>query len=393
MSSFDVAISITGDGLNQAAADIYQALYSSVFTGSTTVNQYGIQEVAWNVGAPPVFNLAPAVAPGEGDGLPFTIDLALVTMTLTAADGSQDTIPLQQVTTDCVVQVNGNEITFLLQQITVNELPDPADQFFVSNVIIPSLKESLQGLLTGLTIPPFNLQGLALSTPSLNITDNLLVAAVNLASKGAPGPVSLPVTTGQPFFIFISPDLLQAAADNSHSQSGGSGSKGSHWAGVDWKYTMAVTDPKVSIENTQLQIDFSLSGSVAATAWLLDIPIPFSFDITATPSPSATCDLVPSDGQIAVVTADVSTFTVLVTPSGSIPEKILGWMVEVVVETVAASASLIVSQFLGGIRFNTITIPTFSETIAGTTVTFAPAGLSPVAADGYIAFGGTLVVS
>lgn len=421
MASFDAAIALDQPTLNQAAASIYQQLYPAEFTGSQAVNQLGIQTVSWDVTQAPAFNLSPPaqqraaatvaaalwrkgaalgllaaeeLPPLVAANLPtFAMEFPAVAMTLVPTTGASYQLALTGVTASCSLQVSGNTISFVPQQLSADPLPNSTDQFFVTSVILPMLLGSLTSLLAGLTIPPFNLQGIALSSPAISILDGYLVAAVNLASSGPPAPVADPAWTPAGFSLLVSQNLLQASAASQGKSFAGQGSKGSHWAGIYWQYALNVTNPQVAIMGTDLQLSFGLTGSVSATAYLLHVPIGIGFAAQAVPTPAAVCQVLPAGSTLEIVTSKVSPFTVLVTPAGNIPDKIAGWMVEAVVAGVVAAVTPLITQFLGGIRFTSLSLPTYSDTVGSTMLTFTPANLSVYNIDGYLGFGGSLAVS
>lgn len=423
MSAFDAAIALSQSELNMAVAAIYNKVYPNAFKGSQAVNQLGIDSVEWNVAQAPVFNLSPPAqqaaltafknnlkASGnlyntglnEADAhalldnsLPtFALDLPQVVMTLVPQTGTPFPIVLTNVTAQCFISVSGSTISLNPQNVTADPLPDPTNEFFVKLVILPQLTTALQSLLSGLTIPPFQLNGISFSYPSVNIVDGYIIAAVNLAAKGAPAAPGGGNWTGAGFSMLLSQDLVQANASSLGKNFGDSGKGGSHWAGYDWSYNLSLVNPSVSITPSGgVDVGFSLSGSVAAEAYIVYIPIGIGYTASAVPTPTAHCVVNPSGGQLHIVTSSVSTFTVLVVPSGSVSEKIAGWILEAIVEAVSASVAPVISSFLGGINLASIDIPAYTENVAGTFITLTPGNLSVSNINGYLALGGSLLVS
>ena len=426
MSTFDAAIALSQDELNKASAVIYQKVFPQVFSGSKNVNQMGIEYVEWVISEAPQFNLSPASVQSAGAAvagslwqqhgsragsavdvtqddvhqlvsanLPtFEIDFPNVGVNLTPQNNGEPVVyQLSNVKASCYVQVSGSTISLVPQTVTCDPLQDPTDQFFVNLIILPAVQSALQSLLSGLTIPPISFDGITLSTPSIAIVDGYIVAAVNLAAKGTPAPADAGSWTSSGFSLLVSQDLLQTAAASQGKTFQDSGSGGSHAGGYDWSYSLSLVDPRVSISGTNLDITFSLAGSISATAYVLWIPIGLGFDAQAKPDPTAVCALVPQNGKVQIVTQSVSPFTVLVEPSGSIPSKVAGWIVEGIVQAIVGSLSPLISQFLGGITITSIDIPTYTEKIVGISFTLAPTGLVLSNVNGYLALGGDLVVS
>lgn len=452
MASFDVAIALSQSELNKAAQAVYKKVFPKVFSGSIQVEQNGIKYIEWIIAAAPQFNLSlasvqnsvasvatslwqkssstnsllssqdrvvlssdnsknfspkPALSATEteltqsdvhelvGSNMAtFEIDFPNVGVNFTPDNNGNHTVyQLTNVRAGCYVKIVGSTLSFVPQTVTCDPLPNPTDQFFVKLIILPAIQQALDSLLSGLVIPPISFNGVALSAPSVAIVDGHVVAAVNLAAKGTPAAAPDGSWTGEGFSLLLSQDIIQAAAAGQGKSFSDSGSGGSHWGGYDWGYSLSLVNPSVAISGSNLAITFSLAGSVSATAYVLQIPIGIGFDAQALPNPTAVCTLQPQGGQVAVVTQSVSPFTVLVVPSGSIPSKIAGWIVEGIVQAVVASVSPIISQFLGGITFTSVDIPTFSENIEGVTITLTPTNMAVSNVNGYIALGGSLAVS
>lgn len=422
MSTFDAAIALSQDQLNQASTYIYQKVFPHLFSGSKNVNELGIEYVEWIISAAPQFDLSTAASQSASQAIAssaweqhgakaegvtqsdmhdlvssnmstFVIDFPNVGVNLHPTTGEPVVYELSNVKASCYVQVSGSAISFQIGTVTCDPLSDSTDQFFVNLIILPAVQAALQSMLSGISIPPFSFAGIELSTPAIAIESGYIVAAVNIASKGTPESIPEGSWTSSGFSLLMSQDILQAAAGAQGKTFSDSGDGGSHAGGYDWSYSLSLVEPQVAINGTDVNIKFSLAGSISATAYVLWIPIGVGFDAKALPDPTAVCTLTPSGGQVEVTTKSVSPFTVLVTPSGSIPSQIAGWMVEGIVAAIVASLSPLISQFLGGITFTSISIPTFSESIEGITVKLTPTDLSVVNVNGSLGFGGSLQIS
>ena len=424
MSGFDVAIALTQDELNNGSQQVYSKLYPRVFTGSQNVSLSGFKTVSWDVKAAPSFDLSTqavetvaedlygqAVALAAGDtenacsledatalvaelGTTFVMDCASVDMTLVQDSGEKKTIQLQNVTGNCLLTTTGNSPSFQATSVTSDPVSDETTEFFVKLVILPALENMLNSLFTGLKIPPLSLGGISLSLPSLAITDAHVVVAANLASKGTPAPAGAGSWTGSPLSILMSRDALQSAASGQTTHVYDSDHKGSKFSGYVWyKFSYNIDRPSLSIAGSDVNISFSLHGSIGAGFEIVYIPIGLDYAAKAVPGLSAMCRLQPSGSKLELISESVAPFTIEVKPTGSISSKVLSWMLEFIVQGVVGTLSPVVSAFLGGIKFASMDMPTYTESIAGVTVTMTPANLSVTNVSGYLAMGGNLSIT
>src|SRR5438874_1607578 len=199
--AFDIAVGVNGQEFNTAAKSIYDALYPKVFTGETQAQYSGISfHVAYDVQVAPEFDFtsvphrsslvdslrarAQREAHGVGEIEPMLGSLAATLSTLkvtfpmvalTFTNGTPTVLTLP-ITAFCHVQVSGSTIAFVPYQVTAPPQNDVVTNWLVQNVVVPLFATIVQTLLSGLTIPPIKVEGVALSTPSVGIVNGVVIA-------------------------------------------------------------------------------------------------------------------------------------------------------------------------------------------------------------------------
>jgi hypothetical protein len=428
MSDFDVAISLTQDELNKATQTIYDAV-PDVFKGKQTIDQGGETiTVTWTITQSPQFDLSASAAAAALDAvveaMASDFEKSAQAMQSAMPEGgtavtAQDvaataravvpafrlTIPAVKFETDdglsttvdgidasCRVRQDGQTISFEVVKLTAPSVKGPS-KYFVDHVILPAMKKTLGELFSGLHIPPPEVPGAELSPLAVAIYGGHLTAAANLKHKGTPAAPSAPVWTGSPLSVLMSRDAIQATAGSQSSSKSDHDKGGSKWGGWHWSYDFRIGRPSIGIDGKDVSATFSLDGSIDAGVWVIHIPIGVGYSASATPTPHAVCTLEPRGTKIHVVTKSVTPFTLLVHPSGSVPSRVAGWMLEAITQTIVGSLSPFISQFLKGIDFTSIDVPTYTEDIGGTSFTMTPTNLSVTNVAGHIALGGSLDVT
>ncbi|MEI9918536.1 MAG: hypothetical protein WDO14_07015 [Bacteroidota bacterium] len=208
--NFDLAIGVSGTELNSASQAVYSALYPGIFTGSQVVNYQGLSfNVQWDVKNAPVFDLSTQVDPSIhlnalkekamasnpqaiqsldltalAAAIPsFQVSFPLVNITLSGA--TSVTLPMT-LTASCTVQITNNAVAFNVSQVTAPPLQDPVQNYLVQNIVLPQILKISQNLFSGITIPPLSVDGVNLSSPSVGIVNNAVIAAANLQQSGTP---------------------------------------------------------------------------------------------------------------------------------------------------------------------------------------------------------------
>lgn len=420
--NFDVALGVNQAELNTASQSFYTALYPTLFSGTTQAT-YGGESftVSYDVKAAPVFDLsAPADGtalaehlrrsmvgkpgdPGEiesalsslADAVPsFSIAFPTTELTLT---GSSTTSLDLALTASCAIRLSGSTLTFSPVQVTAPTQSDPVTDWLVQNVVVPQILTLLQTLMSGITIPPIAVSGIALSIPSFGIVDRAVIACANVGGGTPPPPDGTTAWPESPFFAMLGPNVIQAlvaqemaSASNRFSNSG---SGGDSWAGYDWSYGLQLANPQIGIQDDgSITMTFGLSGGVSGSVEVIYVSLGLDFDANATPDPGVTAGLQVNGSQIDIVTEQVSPFVIIVTPGGSVPDWVLGWLVSAIVTGVTASVTPLITQFLGGIRIDSLQVPTYSISVEGTQLTLVPTGLQVGGSAGYLTLAGNLAV-
>lgn len=386
--SFDVAVGMSGAELNSAAAAVYHALYPRVFQGSHQAEFQGVTfTVGIDVTAPPAFDISTATDQA------FTLCLPSVDLTLSNSVTTRLHIAI---TAQCAVRSKDGQTSFVPTDVTASPQKDPVQDYLVKHVVVPAIADMLTTLLGGVRIPPIQVAGVPLSAPSVGVVNGYVIAAVNLAAAGSPPPPdrSFPWPS-TPFFALLGQGIVQQlaviAAASASNRFSGSDSGGTHWAGYSWSYSLSLTNPRAGLQGAGIQLQFTLQGGVAAGVEIVYVPISLGFDAHAAPDPAATAVLTAQGSELVLTVASVAPFTIYVIP-GTVPTWIFGWLITAIINGVTLSLGPLVSAFLKNIRLQSFTIPSYSVTVDGTTLTLTPVNLTTTSAGGMIALTGSATV-
>lgn len=420
MPNFDVAIALTQGELNDVTRSIYKAVYPDVFSGQTKIKKSGLTiSVDWKITQAPKFdlsdpqdvasrvvddlaerasresndvdNVASLRATAEAHVAAF--EMSFPEIEFTTDDGDHENATLKNVRADCRAKQHGNTVSFIVEKISAKHAKGPSG-YIVEKVILPAMKKTLNKLFSGLKIPPPQLAHAKLSSLALAIENGHLCAAANLSYKGSPSPPRSVTWAKAPFSVLVSRDALQAAGQDvsKHKKDSGSGGK-KPWGAYHWSYGYRLDHPHISIAGEDLHVTFELQGSIDAGVEVMGIPIGIGYAAHVLPEARATCKIEPRGTDLHIVTKSVTPFTVVVKPTGSVPSRVGGWMLEGIAQGVAGSLSPMISAFLGGIDFASIDVPTYEESISGHLITMTPSDLSVSNELGDIALSGSLKVS
>lgn len=397
---FDVAVGVSQQQLDLCSAQLFTRI-PDLFAGSGTSDQFPGITMTWAATVPPVFNLSPAKAIVEGlheqaAALHSANDLQLPAEVLSAAmaqnpafdvifpnlqitlkqpDNEQTVLNLH-VTLSCLLSVSGNNLTLAASSATFAPLKDPMEQFFASKVVMPQLLAASNKALAGLSIPPPDMPGIRLSPIAATVAGGAIVAVTNLINKG---PASIPAGYPWPttnFFALLSQDAMQAVTTSALGQSknySGGGSVGTSAGGADYHYSINIVNPTISLQGTNLIVDFGINGNVGAKVTVLWVPIGVNYDVQGGPAPQATCQLVPAgSSSMNIVARSINAFTFLLKPSGSVLEWILSAITWPITQAITAVMTPIVSTSLHNINFSSYNLPAYKVNINNTLLQFIP---------------------
>lgn len=419
--AYDVAVSLSQGELNLGSAAVWGKLHplGKVFTGSGTVDRNGIRiAVSYDATQPPVFDLAPPAqraALFAGATLDSAEDAdadaqALIAYAASIApvfsvrfpafrfsfnDGTDPPTPLTtDITVACAVTATNGTVAFQALSATAPKQPTVGAQFIVDNFVLPAVLSAARSLFKGLAIPPLSVPGVSLTAPVITIAHQRLFVAALLAGRGVPSiPAGGLDGPDAPFVMYLTQNAMQAAASHALGESGQfnrSDEKGDSAFNAHYHFSFRLVDPRVTLRGTQLDVSFSLTGSIGAGVTVFFVDIGLGYDAQAVPDPGATCSIVPTSDGLHIVETSLKPFTLVVIPSGSIPTKVLSWMTEFIVEGIVGSLTPLITVFLKGIDFTTLQVPSFTESIDGVAITMTPVNLKVGSAAGAIALSGQL---
>lgn len=432
--SFDIAVGMSGDQLNVTSAAVYQAVYPALFTGTYQAEYGGLKfTVGVDVQAAPHFDLgasqpAHAVAralterieampeaktgpeggeAGEGRASREEIiaaiaetypsfEILLPTVALTFSNGVTSHLTLS-LTAYCYLENGPTTISFVPYQVTAPQQQDPVNNYLVQHVVVPNIKAMLTQVLSGVTIPPIVVADIPLTSPSVGIAGNYVIAAANMASSGTPPPPDGSFPWPQtPFFALLGPNLIQQlsviAASSATNRFSDSGSGGDFWGGYHWDYGLSLTSPSATIQGNGVTFAFTLRGTVSAGVHVTVLSIDLGFDAFAAPNPSADAAFFVDGDQLVLVARSVAPFTIFVIPN-SVPTWVLGWLITAIINGVTLTLTPLITRFLRDIRLDSYAVPTYSVSLAGKHLTLTPTNLTVSNAGGMIALIGDATVT
>ncbi len=418
----DVAVGMSQDQLNAAAAAVHEALYPRVFTGTHEAEYSGTTfTVHIDVQQPPQFDLSSSqpvedvqralsermadTAAGGGlaavdraeiaavvaDACPsFAMQLPAVALSL--SNGTTTKLQLA-LTAQCYIESGPTTISFVPFAVSAAPQPDPVTDYLVQHVVLPAVKQMLTQLLSGVQIPPIEVAGVPLSAPSVGLVAGRVVVATNVMDAGTPPPPQdgfpVPAT---PFFALLGPGLVQRlseiAASSASNRFSDSDRGGDFAAGYEWSYGLSLTKPRAAIRGSGAELAFSLSGRVKAGVHVTILNVDVGFDAHAVPDPTTDARFSIEGDQLVLTAQSVHPFTIFVTPN-TVPTWVFGWLITAIVNGVTATLSPLVTTFLKDIRLSSYRVPTYSISVEGTTLSLKPEGLRVDAVDGAIALMGS----
>lgn len=428
-TDFDAAVAISQDEITSASQELYKVLYPQIFTGDFQYADNTLNlslTVHWDVQAAPVIDLTPSQAARdalvshlserEAAGLDaglmvrglsvslanqipnFSVHLSKVVLTI-KTPGERDALLTLDLTAYCYAQYANGKISLYPIQITAAPQADPLYDILVQKFLVPEIKKSLTQHLTNLVLTPIKIEGVSLSPPALALEKGHLVATANLAAKGTPPPPTGTLWTNSGLTVLLSQDALQAAlayaisivSSSLHDQ----GSQESWGFGYYWSYSGSFGTPQVRVHPNDTEVDITLpvTMTVEGGAIIFGQHIGLAFNAVVKPNPIVTCSLAVSGQQIYITIEKLNNFIVLVEPTGSLPEKVAGWMIAGIVNAITVSASAILSATIMKIKLPPIIIPSFKPTIDTVTFVIAPESITITKLNGMMAVGGHLEIT
>ena len=391
-SAFDLAIGLDATSMNTAAAAIYTQIYPTLFTGKQSVAKDGLNfDVSWDVKSAPTFDLSPPPNPAaiiaDHLALPaaqghFPVELAKVQdallaelqdqvfqmkmsdVALTVAGGGASAT--DKVAVDIFVRASSiGGVLALAPLKAVGTTESPSDQWFINAVLLPQAMKLATTLLSCIHLPPLTYPGLMMTAPAIFVDDQRIIAMANIAGK--PVPVPQPGAWPQsPFFALMSNDAkIRVAQANTASVIGkGSGKHGNLNIGIGTLYYTA--EFKVLsvafADSTANSLHFTgeIGGSVSAGIKIGCTKFGLNYQLFSSPEPSGTITL-SGNGDTGVVarTSRLSTFVLVLNPSGSPIEWILSAATDPLLQTLTAAFSPLITTIFNGISFAAFDIKPF----------------------------------
>lgn len=404
--SFDLAIGVDTATLDRGGEVVYRKLYPRLFCGEMEI-AFGFLSltVRWRVLDPPKFILEPppdgeavlrahlwgwrpqegisaddaaALLRNELTGTVFCMDLPRVDITLSGyGDEVTVTLPVR-----IYAQANstGGQMKLIPLKATA-QATAASDQWFINRIGLPRFMELAKKLLDSVPLPPLQYAGIRLSTPVLAVEEHMLVALANLEGKPIPQP-PLPRAIHTPFFAVFSDEAKMRIANVcAGTISGATISQSSRTdtpiGTVYFSLTAGIGQVRVELlEPGGLRFRFyaPVWGEVRCGIQVGCLQVGINYTLYTNPAqPNADVSIsMFNQRTVGASTQDVSPFTVMLTPSGSVIEWILSAITWPVSQAVAAIVSPFIRQQLIGIRFPIWSVPDFSFDIEGLHLSVMP---------------------
>lgn len=418
MAAFDAAMALDERQLDQAFRMIYmEASYQDVkiFTGSKNFDQSGIASVLWRIDDPPRFDLSrdamqSAAAALANDlweqhgaeaenitrddihglvsaGVPtFTMRLGVWVEVKDERGRLRDSYYLPGAEANCFLQVTRNSVEFVVRNVTCGQ----TGQFYVESYVLPAVKQALQSVLSGFTIPPFLANGINFTAPSISMDRGCILVAVNIEGKSIPAPVQRGSWVSPNCSLAMSQDFLQKAIAVQYSSLSDEKSGGSAIANFHWSYSMSLVPQVALTGGPEISASLSLTGKLTTNVNLMSIPVPVDCKIQIQPS-LATHYMLEQDyeeyDRLRLSQPSISPFDVTVTPRSALPLDPIAVMLAV---SLAKSLEQRIWESLRRSTIPLIDVPTFLFNIAGWKLTLELTNLQIVSKDGYIVVTGQL---
>jgi hypothetical protein len=393
-SSADLFLGVSAPALDQWLSSLFgtPALRESLFSGTTTQDLpgTGTTTVTWSLQAAPTVTLADPgplwqTAIGPNGGAPpaqvpnaFTVQLNQLNLMLTMPNQ-----PAEATATNATVLVAAGMSGSLLQISPLGLVVDldqlsPNEETIYHYIVIPKIMQIVHTALGGYQIPQLSPLGVALSAPSLAVSNGILLTAMNLGGT-TPGTPELDGPPSDPVFLLASASAVQAFVNAGVQQLAGTNRSvgGSDSFGIgSASYNASVTLDSVSVQVnsgdlTQATAQVNVSAGASADAHLLFISVGIGYSASVAPSPVPLSVSVSAAGSsiMASVGSPPPVFIVL-TPSGGISSEILSAIAWPLATIMVNALQPLAGQLMQAYSpYTILTIPPFTQNISGTSVT------------------------
>ncbi|MCP4217038.1 MAG: hypothetical protein GY765_20490 [bacterium] len=287
MNEFDVIIGMDSSTINKAIAQLYNRsdLRNRVFKGSVSQPIMGVTVTAdYDVQQAPLVYLqsltnakdwqqcikADGSAP-QPTSNSFFLNFPKLKITQTTPQSQEATI---YVKTICTANISGNTLTFKAVAVLIDfsGLNQNTVTMYKA-MIIPKVLQMANSIVSGISLPSLNFEGISLTTPGISIQSERLIVASNLSGR-ALTPIGSSGWPDKPFFILCSPRMLQQLGNVAAGQAKGknfstSGSKGftvgdaSYSAGGTINSISVSPSPDLTVMNCRIGIGAHCSADVS----------------------------------------------------------------------------------------------------------------------------------
>ncbi len=426
----DVCVGINQGQINQLLAQVYQKTHDQLFKGHGLPLDFDSTEVVldFDITAPPVVELTSSVdatlvgaalveaaaqhpeVKGAGvpvapeahaehiatllagaPGLTITIDPMVITFS-----SGPESAPMQvTAVTQALITSAQGKIGFQVIGTKVQSSGPPFQQWLTTHFIQPKISQIIAQALGGASFAIPAIPGVPLSPFVVGVVEGSLIAVANIGGRLPPVPTQAVPGQGAPFFVALDNAALQAATQTAIGRgvalNGGDSSGGSVF-GVHYNYSFSAVNPQVQVQGNQIAATFSLSGSAGAGANIFWVPVGIGVDIGASPNPTLIANVIPHGSSVSVVSAQALDFNLSVNLSGPVG-KLLGWMVDWLLSSIANALKPQILGYLRGINFATLNIPVITQPIGNSSITITPNLTSVSGGPGMIILNGALAAS
>ncbi|NEP55878.1 MAG: hypothetical protein F6K31_02495 [Symploca sp. SIO2G7] len=443
MSQFDIAVGLDKETANKASRVVYDKLYPGLpFKGQEEVDVAGdIHTIAWDVKQVPTFVFAPpenvdglvkkllpepSALPAEINydnvvtGFRQVIEDNLFQLKLSEVDITFDDEPLGTFSINIVIQVVTSSGKITLKPI--DALLDPPGGSGTAWIVKLVLEKAAEAL-TGIDIPPIEFEGIELTSPTIAIESERVIAAMNLRGQSPPNIPSMS-WPDSPFFTLVSDEAklkIAEVASNSDdfvdNPSAEDTINAEFWPIEKVRYDVGASLRNIDLENNgsgTTEYNFSIElresyGEVEITktecyTWWGSTICPYSLlegieiglKLYGKIEPSGTISISVSDKKVSATVTDINKIKIdieLINTGWDWIDDVINDIANEVLQALINTLLPLIKSAIEGISFEIWTVPNIPIDIEGTHWKLSPKNLNLSSFNGYMTVKGDIDIS
>lgn len=288
MSNFDIAIGFNASTLNSCSTALFgePAAQDKYFKGTYSATQPNVGTITftYQVLAAPIFLLeAPTQANWDASikkkdvtTMPaqnlFQLQIPNIRGSAVIAPSPTPVVAEGPLTVYLTVTQTGVSLKLTAVAVLIDETKfSKFDKWLVNNVLAPAALHMADGMLTAFTLPAIpSYDGVTINTPSVFISQSMVVAAATIQTNTLPLDVSGYTWQQKNCFAVISPLLLNtlfkgALAPYQNYSKSDSASEGNDFAWAKGSYSATIKTVTAALKSDPTKVDISVTGEASAS--------------------------------------------------------------------------------------------------------------------------------